>query len=408
MEYRFGGKGKDRELFVNVRIGGDYMSRKITENEIKMLQELTAEIKSEVNEELSLEENMRISLANRVENIDEEKAVEEICSGIQKFEDILEQLDQKEDRKAFLVEILNQSKLNEKTVQEQYEFLAGVMENFAKEAAEHPEYDLEELESFCIKKDGEITVEDLKQLKELVAEYLDEFSLLHEDTEVFDGFFDTIGREACEKIEKIYENPNEKYYMALAVYILQMQGKLESLSSGMGAREIGAAVAAFFASFKAKLDGFLGKIPWDKVLEILKKIATAVMTVFLCVAVAVIVFKVQKVVFFLAAAVLGYGVIGILAAAALSVGCGVKTVDWLIGMRDRTVEVLTDVKDFVVEKYGVVKKWILETALPALKEFWQKMKEKVDCYVKKWQTKKPDTDEAFVEFELEDDVTVEA
>ena len=80
----------------------------------------------------------------------------------------------------------------------------------------------------------------------------------------------------------------------------------------------------------------LGKIPWDKVLEILKRIATAAMTVFVCVAVAVIVFKVQKVVFFLAAAVLGYGVIGILAAAALSVGCGIKTVDWLLEMKERT------------------------------------------------------------------------
>lgn len=386
------------------------MSRKITENEIRMLQELITEIKSEVNPELSLEENMRISLSSRVENIEEEKAVEEICSGIQKFEDILEQLNQKEDRKAFLIEILNQSKLNEKTVQEQYEFLAEVMETFSKEMTEHPEYDLEELESFCIKKEGEITVEDLEQLKELVAEYLDEFSLLHGEAqgiEVFDGLFDTIGKEALEKITKVYEEKDEKYYMALAVYILQMQGKLESLSSGMGAKEIGAAVAAFFASFKARLDGMLGKIPWDKVLEILKRIATAAMTVFVCVAVAVIVFKVQKVVFFLAAAVLGYGVIGILAAAALSVGCGIKTVDWLLEMKERTIEVLKDVKDFTIEKYEVVKKWMIETALPALKEFWKKLKEKVECYRKKWQTATPDTEESFVEFELEDDITVE-
>ena len=42
------------------------MSRKITENEIRMLQELITEIKSEVNPELSLEENMRISLSSRV------------------------------------------------------------------------------------------------------------------------------------------------------------------------------------------------------------------------------------------------------------------------------------------------------------------------------------------------------
>ena len=183
------------------------MSRKITENEIRMLQELITEIKSEVNPELSLEENMRISLSSRVENIEEEKAVEEICSGIQKFEDILEQLNQKEDRKAFLIEILNQSKLNEKTVQEQYEFLAEVMETFSKEMTEHPEYDLEELESFCIKKEGEITVEDLEQLKELVAEYLDEFSLFHgegEGIEVSVVLFVTIGKEVHEKITKVY------------------------------------------------------------------------------------------------------------------------------------------------------------------------------------------------------------
>ena len=155
------------------------MNRKISESEIRMVQELTAEIKSEVNPDLSLEENMQISLADRIENLDSEKAVEEICDGIHKFDDVLEQLDQKEDRKAFIVETLNHSELNEKTVQEQYTFLAEVMETFAKEAADHPEYDLEELDSFCIKKDTEITVEELEQLKELVAEYLDEFSLLH-------------------------------------------------------------------------------------------------------------------------------------------------------------------------------------------------------------------------------------
>lgn len=389
------------------------MSRKITENEIRMLQELVAEMKGERNEELSLEENMRISLAGRVENMDEEKVVEEILGGIGQFEDVFEQLssDQKEERKAFIIKTLEQSGLNEKTVQEQYAFLAEVMESFSKEVAGHPEYDLEELESFCIKKDGEITVEDLEQLKELVAEYLDEFSLLHGDAqemEAFDGLFESMGKEASEKILKAYENKDEKAYMALAIYILQMQGKLESLSSGMGAREIGAAVAAFFASCKARLDGFLGKIPWDKALEVLKKIATAAMTVFVCVAVAVIVFKVQKAVFFLAAALLGYGTIGILAAAALSVGCGVKTVDWLLGMKERTVEVFTEAKDFVLEQYKVVKQWVMETALPALKEFWKKMKEKVACYVKKWQTAKADTEEPFVEFELEDDVTVEA
>ena len=389
------------------------MSRKITENEIRMLQELIAEIKDEVNTELPLEENMRISLANRVENIDEEKAVEEILSGIGQFEDIFEQLNvsEKEERKAFIIKTLEQSGLNEKTVQEQYAFFAEVMEEFSKEIAERPEYDLEEWESFCIKKDGEITVEDLEQLKDLVAEYLDEFSLLHgeaQEVEAFDGLFESMGKEASEKILNAYQNKDEKYYMALAIYILQMQGKLESLSSGMGAREIGAAVAAFFASCKARLDGFLGKIPWDKVLEILKKIATAAMTVFVCVAVAVIVFKVQKIVFFLAAAVLGYGTIGILAAAALSVGCGVKTVDWLLGMKERTLEVFMEVKDFALEKYKVVKQWVLEKALPAWKDFWKKFKEKVACYVKKWQTAKADTEEPFVEFELEDDITVEA
>lgn len=384
------------------------MNRKITEQEIKMLQELAAEIKSEANPELSLEENMQISLADRIENIDEEKAVKDICSGIGKFEEILEQLNQKEDRKAFIVETFNHSELNHKTIQEQYEFLAGVMENFLKEAAGHPEYDLEELESFCIKKDGEITAEDLGQLKELTAEYLDEFSLLHGEIEAFDGLFETIGEEASKKLSDIYENKEEKYYMALAVYILQMQGKLESLSSKMGAQEIGAAVAAFFASFKARIDGFLGKIPWKKVLEILKKIATAVFTVFLCAAVAVIVFKVQKVVFFVAAAVFGYGIIGILAAAALSVGCGVKTADWLLEMRSRTAEVILEVKDFVVEKYGVVKQWIVETGLPALKEFWKKLTEMVGGYMKKWQPAKPDTEEQTEEFELEEDVVVEA
>lgn len=384
------------------------MSRKITEQEINMLNDLIAEIKEEVNPELSLEENMRISLAGRVENIDEQKAVEEICGGIEKFEEVMEQLDQKEDRKEVLLEIFNESELNQKTVQEQYAILAEVMESFSKEAAEHPEYDLEELESFCIKKDGEISVEDLEQLKELVCEYLDEFSLLHGEESSFDGLFQNMGTEACEKLSKLYENTDEKYYTALAIYILQLQGKLPSLSAGMGAREIGAAVAAFFASLKARIAGFLGKIPWEKVLEILKKIATAALTVFVCVAIAIVVLKVQKVVFFLAAALIGYGTIGVLAAAALSVGCGIQTMDWLIAMKNRTVEVAKEVADFAVEKYKVVKQWIVETAIPAFQAFWKKVKEAVACYIQKWQPAKPDTAEQGEEFEFEEDVFVEA
>ena len=43
------------------------MNKKLSEKEIKMVGKLAAEIKREASDKLSLEENMRISLASRVE-----------------------------------------------------------------------------------------------------------------------------------------------------------------------------------------------------------------------------------------------------------------------------------------------------------------------------------------------------
>lgn len=147
-------------------------------------------------------------------------------------------------------------------------------------------------------------------MKELLAEYLDQFALLHGEPEIMEIFFQSIEGEVSEALLQLYENENEKYYMALAVYILQLQGKLDTVPPETGAEGIGVDVAASVASAKIHIKRILGKISSQEVINALKKIAKAALTIMIGLAIGAAAYIVGKITFIMATAIFGCGIIG--------------------------------------------------------------------------------------------------
>lgn len=143
------------------------MKKVLSENEMKMIEQLTAEIRNEANEELSREENMQISLASRVEDIDEQKEVADICNGIREFDEVMSQLEEG-DRVEHIMYVIDSSGLQDKIIKEQFAILAESMEAFQADLISRG-YDLGELKELKIEKDREVTEEDLHKLKNQVA-----------------------------------------------------------------------------------------------------------------------------------------------------------------------------------------------------------------------------------------------
>ncbi len=384
------------------------MKEILTEKEIKMVESLAQEMQKEANDDMSLEENMQISLAGRTENLDEKEEVSNICKGIRDFDEVLGQLEAGGGKDAIIKE-LERSALNGKSTEEQYRALAEALESFQADLASKG-YDFEGMKSLEIKKDEDVTEDMLDGLKALVGEYLDKFSLLHGEAELMESFFQAIGVKDCEKLLQAYGNEERKYYMALAIYILHLQGDLSYMPLGMGAREIGVNVSASFASAKAHIEGVMGKIPKEEVLEKLKKIAGAALTILAGAAIGLAAFKIGQLVFWLSSMVFGLGLAGILVAVALSVACQVKTIDVLLKTWEELKEITSDAKEYLEGKYVVVKQWVLEEAVPALKEFWEKLKEKVSCLPRSFghaeESEDAYEDEGFMDDTIDADVAM--
>ncbi|GFH91745.1 hypothetical protein IMSAGC002_03004 [Lachnospiraceae bacterium] len=353
------------------------MNKKLSEKEIKMVGKLAAEIKREASDKLSLEENMRISLASRVEGIDEKKEIDELCSGIHDFDQLLGQMET-DGEKAMIIETLERSGLSQKSMKEQYTILAEGMEAFKADLAAKG-YDLGQVKDVVIKKDEEVTEEGLNAMKNAMAEYLEQFALLHGEQEVMEKFFRSIGEDVLEKLLEAYENDEERYYTALAIHILQLQGELEPSLAGMGARGIGVSAAAFIESAKVHIKGILGRIPKDEIMTKLKAIASTALTVLVGVAIVALAYETGKFFALLMTIIFGYGIIGTIASLVVGFLFATAMADALYGLWEDAKEAAEEAKDYMTIKLAMTKIWMREEGIPALKEFWEKLKEKVAC-----------------------------
>ncbi len=393
--------------------------REFTEDEIRMIRELAKEMREEANSDLPMEENMQISLAGRVENVDEQKEIAGICAGIRDFDDMMRQLAE-EDPREVILRSLADSGLKDKTPEEQYTVLEGTLKTLTAELEKNPDYKAEvQVSADSDTAPDQVTDEALEQLKQKLAEYLDQFALMHGGEAVSEQLFAklsaTMGEDAFGALKDGLADDEQRYYMALSVYILRLQGKLESVPPEMDGHGIGAAVAAFIASARARMEGFFGKISWEDVLAMLKRIASAALTLLICTAIVVTAAKAAEFVFVLSAWIIGYGVIGTAIAAVLAVACGIKLADVLSDLKDDTARTLEELGSFAAEKYWIVRRWIAETAIPRLREFLDHLKytvfhEEEACKEETEETceEKAEEEECAAEEELDEELVVEA
>lgn len=378
------------------------MNFRLTEKEINMVSELAGEMKKEASDKLSLQENMEISFASRVEGIDEKREIEELCSGIHDFDELLKQMGT-DNEKNRIIDTLERSGLADKSIEEQYAILAEGMEAFKANLTERG-YDLRELQEFEVKKDGEITEGDLETMKDLMAEYLEEFALLHGEPEVMEKFFRSIGEDTLEKMLEAYESDEERYYMALAIHILELQGRLDPAMARMGARGIGAATASFIASAKVHIKGILGKISSEEVVSMLKKIAGAALTILAGVAITAAAYVVGRFFAGLMLILFGYGILGTITSLVFGALGFVSAAEGLHGLWEDAKESAQRAGNYAAEKWNTVKNWIVETAIPALKSFWEKVKGKIACILSSPARTEAEEAESFEDYEAESEV----
>lgn len=349
------------------------MNFKLSEKEINMVSELAEEMRKEACDRFSLQENMQISFADRVEELDEKKEIEELCSGIHEFDELMKQMGT-DNGKPMIIETLERSGLAGKSMEEQYAILAQGLQAFQADLTEKG-YELGKLKDLEVKTDAEITQEDLNTMKDLMAEYLEQFALLHGEPEVMENFFRSMGEDVLEKMLEACEKDEERYYTALAIHVLVLQGRLDPDMARMGAKGIGAAAASFIAAAKVHIKGILGKISSEEVISTLKKIAGAALTILVGVAITVAAFAVGQFFAGMMLVLFGYGIIGAITSLVFGTLAFIGTADSLCGLWEGAKEAVEKAGNYAADKWNIAKNWIVETCIPALRSFWEKVKE---------------------------------
>lgn len=349
---------------------------KFKEEEVKEIIALAQELENEANDNLPLKDNLYMSLTARLDDIDVSKIVQEIWEGAETFQHWMQE-GEETDTKDAIEKILEQSPVNEKSIEEQYEIFSGVLAAGMDVIAKNPEYGLKPVTDVKIKKEGGITEADLKILKEAVIEYLDQFSVLSLENPFTEAVFDLIGKNAGEELEKVFEDENKKYYVSTAVYILQRQGKLSSISQEMGAREISIGITAAFEAAKVKVKGILGKIPWQKVKEKLKKICSTALTLLVGISIAVVAVAVFGVIFRVMSDILTFGIFGIIVTIIVAMFGGYKVIEALTYMANYVKDVISNTLEEISECTAKMREWIHETLLPKLRKFWENIRKKL-------------------------------
>lgn len=359
------------------------MKNKLTEKEILMVQELAAQMKEEAGNALSLEKNLQNSLASRVEGLDTSVVISDICAGVDEFEAAYKKA-QDGDINEIIINKLTLA-LKDKEDLEKYQILTELFETFSRQVNGLCEEELQAEVDFKTK--SEITQKDLQELTIAVAEYISEFALLSIDTEPAKAMLNLLGDEMVEELKDVVWNEQAKYYMALSIYILKVQGKIVSIPADVTAKEIGISAAAFMKSESIKLAGILGKIPWSKVLEKLKVVAAVALALLAAAVVIATSFIVGETVFLLSQAILGFSIIGTIVSVGLALIAGGKTADALVDLSDQVSMAAEVAKEKILEWYEYFSKWLKEKAIPELKTYWNHMKTTSSEWIKKEKKK---------------------
>lgn len=323
------------------------MKQQLTAEELKNVYTLANEMQKESQSTQSLEQNMQMSLSSRVEGMDTAAVVSDLCDGIREFDCTL-QAAETTDVKEIIQEKLN-AVLQGKDNMEQANILTGILNAFANQSpmeADAPQ--------FQFTMGQEVTDEELKQLKTSVVTYIDQFALINMCDDTAETMNQLLGQDVSGQLQTLTWNEEAKYYVALATYLLQVQGNLDSIPSDMGAKEIGISTAAAIAADSAVHDHASGKKNWETVLNVLKIIAAVALTLLAVVVVAKLAAVAALIAYVLAESVIGLGIIGTIAALGFSAWCIWKIVNASSGLICSIPEHVEVVIQKVVECYQKV------------------------------------------------------
>ena len=237
------------------------MSMKINYRLTEKAKILAQEMMSEKDESLSSRENLIESYRKRMPEVETpEDAVDEVLKGCSAFADEMEENSQKgSEESADPLEAYNR---------------AVRQLNLILEAADRN--GLPHCDPLAEKTEGEVSEEELSRVNAALDEAKEEFGALLLEDEETAAVFSALEEEGIGPVDEADLDDEFTYYLALAAYILHQQGEFAKyVPLETTAYSIGAMIAAGVAAAKVKLSGLAKKIPWQKVLSALGKIASA-------------------------------------------------------------------------------------------------------------------------------------
>ena len=250
------------------------------------------------NTELTQKENMKMFYIQLTsESVEKaEEVVSGLLQGVANFTEELERFrSDKASAKTNFMEGLRKE-LEEKTMEEQYEFLRDTLytlhavsidtiKNLSEEVKSREER-IESIRSgMPIAEGADLTQEIIDDMIEQVAHAIEECGTLSL-IELFAAKSEEEDQEVTEYI-KMFQNSDKmnefvsnewdnmkiKNYAALVTYIMYQQGELPELPQGMNAEGVGVIAAAEIESGRAVKDAKDGRTTWDAAMDILKSIS---------------------------------------------------------------------------------------------------------------------------------------
>ena len=356
------------------------MKSRWTKQELDMAERLAQELQEEEQFDLDKKQSLKDSLMSRIEHVDADRVIEELQAGIDMFHMSFEAV-QKDGMEAVAEKTLDEM-LKECKDEEQEEFLFDILSACAQAADRQVPDGLEEKK-------------DLSVLKKAVIEYLCEYSVLYLDCETSFKLTEKLGEENIQKLVDAEETFEKEIYMALAVYILKVQGRLENVPAQMTEREIGISVAAAGYKEKTIWEGIAGRLDWKEVEKQLKLIAgTAILALLTVVTVKVAAAGTLLIAGFVHA-VVGIGMVGILVGFMMGIGAAGCFVKKMLQVGEKIGE-WTGVNEKGKEVAEQFKIWFYESLKPALEEFWKNVAEIAASWTSKDQRENETSDDVSV------------
>lgn len=329
--------------------------KKWTKEQLAAAAALAQELQAQADPQRTVEENMQAALLRRVDDIDAQQTVTELCSGIRSFHTTLKRT--QEQGLPAVVDQTLEAILANRTQEEQAQVLHELLAAFS------PVQDLAQ---------GDPAQVDV--MKRQLREYLCQYGVLDLGSEGAEVLMRELGRQDLEALSQAQDRASQEQYTALAFYLQKLQGELDAVPDELSAQEIGALTAAAYGTNHTILEGLLGKIDWETVKHRLMMIAGAGLLTLMTIAVAKVVLFTGTLTFWIVKGVVGMSVIGTIVAAffGFSVVSDILSTAVEIG---QSLARATHLDEGVRAGASVLHKWLQETVRPKAAEFWQAVKE---------------------------------